>query len=84
MTHYKLVYTKKAMTDINLIKFNEKQLLKIILEELRSEPFKSAKKLLNKQFGTYRLILSNYRVIFDVQDENIIILRAGNRHCIYH
>jgi mRNA interferase RelE/StbE len=33
--------------------------------------------------GTYRFRIGDYRVIFDIYDENIAILRIGHRKSIY-
>ncbi len=33
--------------------------------------------------GTYRFRVGNYRVIFDLDDEQIVILRVGHRRDIY-
>ena len=34
--------------------------------------------------ATYRFRIGDYRVIFDLEDEGILILRVGHRRDIYH
>jgi mRNA interferase RelE/StbE len=42
-----------------------------------------AKRLKNLDIGTYRFRIGDYRVIFDVSDIKIIVLRIGHRRDIY-
>jgi len=39
--------------------------------------------LIHPKIGTYRFRMGDYRVIFDTEDENIVILRIGHRRSIY-
>jgi len=39
--------------------------------------------LINSELGTYRLRVGDYRVIFDVEDEVLIVLSVGHRRYIY-
>jgi mRNA interferase RelE/StbE len=49
----------------------------------QSNPLKFAKKMIDKAFGQYRFRIGDYRVIFDVVNNKIIILRLGHRKNIY-
>jgi mRNA interferase RelE/StbE len=42
-----------------------------------------AQKLTNPEFGTYRFRIGDYRVIFDLVEEQLIVLRVGHRSDIY-
>lgn len=53
------------------------------LREYAQEPLNHAKKLISPKIGTYRFRIGDYRVIFDIDEENIIILRIGHRKKIY-
>lgn len=44
---------------------------------------KYAVKLTNSKIGTYRFRIGNYRIIFDIEDDNIVVLRIGLRGSIY-
>jgi mRNA interferase RelE/StbE len=80
---YGLIYTKSAWQDIKkLDRVAQKKLAKA-LERLREKPFFYAKKLILPQLGGYRYRIGNYRVIFDIEDKKIIILRVGHRKEIY-
>ncbi|MBC8254135.1 MAG: type II toxin-antitoxin system RelE/ParE family toxin [Ardenticatenia bacterium] len=37
----------------------------------------------DSKLGTYRFRVGDYRVIFDVEDDKVIILRVGHRRDIY-
>ena len=80
---HELIYTKRARQDIKkLDKVAQKRLAKA-LQRLSQKPFFSAKKLILPQLGGYRYRVGNHRVIFDVEDKKIIILRVGHRREIY-
>ena len=46
-------------------------------------PLSFASYLKDPSLGTYRYRIGDYRVIFDVQDDKLIILTLGNRRDIY-
>ncbi|NUN98684.1 MAG: type II toxin-antitoxin system RelE/ParE family toxin [Candidatus Omnitrophica bacterium] len=50
---------------------------------LRHTPLKHARKLSNSSIGTYRYRIGNYRVIFDLADRDVVVLRVGHRREIY-
>jgi mRNA interferase RelE/StbE len=39
--------------------------------------------LISHKIGTYRFRIGDYRAIFDIDGENIVILRIGHRRDIY-
>jgi len=80
---YQLIYTRRAFRDIRSLDHQARKRVKMALEKLRENPFESAQKLNNPAFGTYRLRIGDYRVIFDIEDEKLIILRVGHRKDIY-
>jgi mRNA interferase RelE/StbE len=47
------------------------------------EPLQYASKLTDAALGTYRFRIGDYRVVFDIEDENIVVLRVGHRRDIY-
>lgn len=80
---YTLLYTKTAARDIQKLDNVTKKRLKKKLEEYAKDPLNYAKKLADPKLGTYRWRIGNYRVVFDVERENIVILRVGHRREIY-
>jgi len=53
------------------------------LKECADEPVRHVRKLTEPRIGTYRLRVGEYRVIFDIDGENIVVLRIGHRRHIY-
>ena len=47
------------------------------------KPLEFAENLINSELGEYRFRVGSYRVIFDVEGENIVILAVGHRREIY-
>lgn len=46
-------------------------------------PFDYAKKMVDPALGTYRFRIGEYKVIFDVEGNKIVVLRVGHRRKIY-
>jgi len=80
---YTLTYTKRAVKDIQSLDQLARKRLGKKLIALSKNPIKLFKKLINPDLGTYRYRIGDYRVIFDIVDEKIIILRVGHRKEIY-
>lgn len=76
---YTLVYTKRAIKDIKKLDGVAKKRLKKQMEKLASSPFKYSVKLKDAALGGYRFRVGDYRVVFDIKQNNIIVLRAGHR-----
>ena len=80
---YQLVYTHRAFKDIRRLEKNVKRRIGKSLERYREKPLKYASQLIDSKFGMYRFRIGDYRVIFDIEDEKIIVLRVGHRKNIY-
>lgn len=80
---YKLLYTKTAVKDIQKLDAVVKKRLKIKLETYANNPLLYAKKLTDSSLGTYRWRIGNYRIIFDININTIVILRVRHRREIY-
>jgi len=80
---YKLIYTFRADRDIRRLEPGIKKRLEKILRKYEENPLKYAEKLTDSQLGTYRFRIGDYRVVFDLEKEKIIILRVGHRGEIY-
>lgn len=48
-----------------------------------SDPLEYAESLTQSKIGQYRFRIGDYRVIFDIEEEKIIILTIGHRREIY-
>lgn len=80
---YKLLYTKSAFQDVKKLDAVVKKRLKKKIEEYSINPTKYAKRLINTSIGTCRWRIGNYRIVFDIIKDKIVILRVGHRREIY-
>lgn len=80
---YKLVYTRRAERDIKKLDPKTKDRIGKILLRYREEPLRFADKLSDPVLGEYRFRIGDYRVIFDIEGDEIIVLRVGHRREIY-
>ena len=80
---YNLVYTRRAAKDIRKLEAGVKQRIGKTLLRYQKDPLKHAEKLTDPRLGAYRFRIGDYRVIFDIEDSDIVILRVGHRREIY-
>lgn len=80
---FRLLYSKSAAHDIKKLDSVAKKKIKKKIETYSRKPFSYAKKLIDPRIGTYRWRIGNYRVIFDIDGKNLVILRIGHRKEIY-
>ena len=80
---YKVVLTQRALRDLENLDREMQNRIAKKLNGYAKEPLKYAKKLITPKIGTYRFRIGDYRVIFDIDGENIVILRIGHRKDIY-
>jgi len=80
---YQFVYTKRAERDIDKLDAATQKRIKKKLEEFKLDPFRYAEKLSSSDLGSYRFRMGDYRIIFDVDGANLVVLRAGHRREIY-
>jgi len=80
---YNLVYTCRAEKDIKkLDPVIKRQISKTILK-LQNNLLEYSEKLTNPEIGTYRLRIGDYRIVFDIEGKDVVILRIGHRKEIY-
>jgi len=80
---YQILYTKSAFKDIQKLDSVVKKKIKNKIEIYSKNPLFYGKKLLSPKLGSYRWRAGNYRVVFDIDREKIVILRIGHRKEIY-
>jgi len=80
---YKVVFTQRALKDWKTLDKEVQNRIAKKLRECAKDPFKHARKLIHPKIGTYRFRIGDYRVVFDVDGENIVVLRIGHRKNIY-
>lgn len=80
---YRLIYTKSASRDVEKLDIVAKRKIKKKIETYAQDPLDYAKKLTNSLLGDYRWRIGNYRVVFMLDGQKIVILRIGHRREIY-
>lgn len=80
---YRLVYTQRAINDIQKLEHLVKSRIGKALLRFEADPLSHAKGLTDAEFGAYRFRIGDYRVIFDLEGDEIVVLRVGHRRDIY-
>ena len=80
---YRLVYTQRAVKDIQGLEEKIKKRIAKSLLRYSEDPFKYAEKLTDSRLGNYRFRIGDYRIIFDFEESDICVLRVGHRKEIY-
>ncbi len=80
---YSLVYTRRAIKDIQRLEEKTRKRIGKALLRYSENPFKYAEKLTDSKLGNYRFRIGDYRVIFDLEETDIAVLRVGHRKEIY-
>lgn len=80
---HEIVITQHAKKDLKNL---DKMVIQRIGNKLKffsNDPLKYARGLTDPKIGGYRFRIGDYRVIFDIDDDKIIVLRVGHRKEIY-
>ena len=80
---YRLVYTHRAIKDIRRLEPKIKNRMGKTLLHYEQDPLKYAEMITESRLGTYRFRIGDYRVIFDLEGDEIVVLRIGHRKNIY-
>ena len=80
---YRLVYTQRAVRDIDRLDAGVKKRIGTTLLRFKKNPLQYAERLTNPDIGSFRFRIGHYRVIFDIGDKDIVVLRVGHRKEIY-
>ncbi|MCX9011943.1 MAG: type II toxin-antitoxin system RelE/ParE family toxin [Candidatus Methanoperedens sp.] len=80
---YKVLLTHRSLKDLDALEKHDRIRVIKKLREYAAEPLKFSCKLENPKIGTYRLRIGDYRIVFDIDGENLVVLRIGHRKNIY-
>ncbi len=80
---FNLIYTQRAARDIRKLETLIKDRIGKAILKMKEDPLQSAEKIHDIKLGSYRFRVGDYRVIFDIEDQDIIILKIGHRRDIY-
>jgi mRNA interferase RelE/StbE len=80
-----LEFSKTAIKDLKKLSPNVQKTIIKKLEFFISldNPLTHANYLINYDIGQYRFRIDDYRVVFDLYDEKIVVLTLGHRKQIY-
>ena len=81
--NYRIILTQKALKDLSRLRKEVKERIKKALQKYSENPFLYATKMINSSFSDYRFRVGDYRILFDIKDDEIVILRIGKRDDIY-
>lgn len=78
-------FKKKAAREIDKLPFQIRQriLKKLKFYSSQGNPLGFAEKLKDWRFGEYRFRIGDYRILFDIENSKIIILKVGHRKDVY-
>ncbi|MBI2620781.1 type II toxin-antitoxin system RelE/ParE family toxin [candidate division WWE3 bacterium] len=81
----KYFFTEKALKDIKkLSQHTQKRIVKKLdFFASQKDLIRFSEPLINSALGQYRFRIGDYRIIFDLEIEDVIILRIGHRKSIY-
>lgn len=80
---YKIIYARRAVKDLSKLEPATRQRIGETLEGYAKAPLSYARKMVNPSFGTYRFRIGDYRIIFDIEGDELVVLRIGHRREIY-
>ena len=80
---YKVVFTQKALKDLENIDRGVQNRIATKLKEYAKDPIKYSRKLTHSKIGGYRFRIGDYRVVFDIGGNDVVILRIRHRKSVY-
>ena len=80
---YSLVYARRAQKDLRKLDKAAINRIGKTLLQYQVAPLKHAEKLTDEKLGMYRFRIGDYRVVFDIEGDDIVVLRVGHRKDIY-
>jgi mRNA interferase RelE/StbE len=80
---FNLVYTQRAVRDVRKLEPLFRLRIGKTLLRFQEDPLKYAERITDAKLGSYRFRIGDYRVIFDLEGDDLVILRIGHRRDIY-
>jgi mRNA interferase RelE/StbE len=80
---YKVLLTQRALNDLDGLEKQDRIRIIKKLKEYASKPLRDTRKLESPKIGTYGFRVGDFRVVFDIDGENLVVLRVGHRKTIY-
>jgi mRNA interferase RelE/StbE len=80
--NFKVIWDKKAQNQLDKLEINIARRIILKVRELSEDPFSKEIKKLEGE-SSFRLRVGDYRVIFDIIRDTIIVLKVGHRRNVY-
>jgi len=82
---YNIEFTERGYKDLKKItpEVRKRIINKVVFFSQQKNPLHFAEYLINSEIGQYRFRIGDYRVICDVEESSLLILRVGHRREIY-
>lgn len=80
---YEIIITKRAAKDLESLEADTRRRIGRKLKEYANNPLIHSRKISHTESGGYRFRIGDYRIIFDLENDKIVILRIGHRKEIY-
>ncbi|MCD5417634.1 type II toxin-antitoxin system RelE/ParE family toxin [Candidatus Bipolaricaulota bacterium] len=71
------------MKDLSKLAPETKERIREALEKYVKTPLDYARKMVDPALGSYKFRIGDYRVIFDLEGDELVVLRIGHRREIY-
>jgi len=78
-----VVLTRRARKDLDALDPPVRARILEKLGDLQDDPLRGATRLTDARLGTYRIRVGDWRIIFDLDDDTVVVLRIGHRRQIY-
>lgn len=78
-----VLLTRRAQRDLQRLDRLVRNRILERLAELEEAPLRRATRLTDPRLGTYRTRIGDWRVIFDLDGDVVVVLRIGHRRQIY-
>lgn len=82
---YQIVITRRAAKDISKLSVPVQKRIRKKLQQILAlpDPLANSKTLTNKKYGDHRWRIGDYRVVFDVDSDVIVVLQIQHRKDVY-
>lgn len=80
---YKILFTDSSKRDLKRLNLDIQKRIVEKLKEYSEDPFHFSRKLQDTSIGTYRFRVGDYRIAFDINGKELVILRIRHRKDIY-
>lgn len=78
-----VLLTHRAARDLERLDLPTRRRILAKLRDLAADPLPRARRLSDPRLGGFRYRIGDYRVIFDLEGDIVVVLRVGHRREIY-